>query len=162
MRPHALHAGRGAESVKEQVFPVVVEVEYVKDTQRPRFIIEPQLVGRDSYLSGHLTAGGLDFKVRIYTLDNRTVLVPSEQADADQFEAGSRLDGLLRLRCSPEAPPLPADLNEALCARKVDLASVDPREQAYLLAFLAEARERSIRQGRIAMICDSLEAVRSP
>ncbi|HET9896438.1 MAG TPA: hypothetical protein VFQ44_16045 [Streptosporangiaceae bacterium] len=137
-------------------------MEYVQDAQRPRFIIEPQLVGRDSYLSGQLTAGGIDFKVRIYTLDNRTVLVPSEQVDAEQFGAGSRLDGLLRLRCSPDAPPLPADLSEALCARKADLACVDPREQAYLLAFLAEAREPSIRQGRIAMICDSLEVVRSP
>lgn len=147
--------------MKEQVVPVVVEVEYATDTQRPTFIIEPQLVGRDSYLSGRLTAGGLDFKVRIYTLDNRTVLVPSEPVDAEQFTAGSRLDALLQLHFSPGAPPLPADLNEALRARKVDLASADPREQAYLLAFLAEARERSIRQGRIAMICDSLQAVRS-
>lgn len=140
--------------------PVVVTVQESGQPPRTDFVIVPKLVGEDSYLTGTLSVSSVDLKVRILTLDNRTVLVPAGWHDPlpAALTDGIRIEALLTLRSPCNAPPLPDDLDRALHACGLKIASADPRQQAYLLAFLAEARDTSIRQGRIDLICDSLAA----
>jgi hypothetical protein len=141
--------------------PVVVEVGPWARSGGITFIIEPQLVGEHSYLTGTLSVSGHDLKVRIHTLDNKTILAaePGDEPPDDLVPA-RRMDALLTLRSPASRPPLPSDLSAALSQAGVELDWVDLRQQAYLLAFLAEARAARIRKARIDLICESLRMAR--
>lgn len=142
--------------------PVVVTVHNDSQSARMDFVIVPKLVGEDTYLVGTLSVLSIDLKVRVLTLDNRTVLIPTRHRGPlpAALVEGARLEGMLVLRSPNGVAPLPADLDEELGGRGLNFALVDHRQQAYLLAFLAEARDVGIRQERIELICGSLAVVR--
>jgi hypothetical protein len=128
-----------------------------------QFVLSRRLTGRDTYLSGVLTlAGHPAMPVRVLTLDDVTVLVPDPTpepavtADPAAAAPGHVREGVLWLRASGRAAPVPADLAEAAAAVGLDWASRDPIEVRHLLAFLAEARGEAVRGERIRVIVESL------
>jgi len=104
----------------------------------------------DTFLRAELTIEDLTIPVRIHTLDDLTVLVPSE-ADASVFRGG-RFVGSLLVATGRREFKVPGDLAVAATARGLDIDLLDQSELRYALTFLGQASNLEIRNQRIDAI----------
>lgn len=129
--------------------------------QRPRglqLVLSRRLGGRDTFLSGHLDIDGARIAVRIFTLDDVTVLCPTGGMRLARH--GTRWSGMLHLPHGLRAPSVPADLHQATESQGRTLTALDIAELRYALTFLSESTTPAIREARIAVIVAAMPTTR--
>ncbi|WP_369185154.1 hypothetical protein [Streptomyces sp. Y1] len=115
-------------------------------------VLDRRLDGHDTFLSGILDLGQGAAAVRIFTLDDVTVLRPLETIEAPSPVWA----GILHLPHGLRPRVVPADLADAAQAGSRDLDALDAAELRYALTFLGEATTAQIRMARIAAIVSAL------
>ena len=122
----------------------------------PLLVLTERLDGHDTFLSGSLDVDGVNVPVRIMTLDDVTVLHPTESGTVKTLQA--RWSGTLHLPHGLRPQVIPDDLSSAAGAEGRVLAALDDAELRYALTFLSEATTPEIRTARIAAIVSALPA----
>ena len=125
----------------------------------PLLVLAERLGGHDTFLSGRLDLDGTNIPVRIMTLDDVTVLHPTDSGTLPALEA--HWSGTLHLAHGLRPQKAPGDLESAAEAQGRVLAALDDAELRYALTFLSEATTREIRAARIAVIVSALPPARS-
>src|SRR5690606_29538426 len=117
-------------------------------------VLAERLGGHDTFLSGSLDMDGTSIPVRIMTLDDVTVLHPTDSGAVPTLRA--RWSGTLHLPHGLRPQTAPRDLESAAEAEGRILAALDDAELRYALTFLSEATTPEIRGARIAAIVSAL------
>ena len=125
----------------------------------PLLVLTERLGGHDTFLSGRLDLDGTNIPVRIMTLDDVTVLHPTNPGTVPALRA--RWSGTLHLPHGLRPQTAPGDLESAAEAEGRILGALDDAELRYALTFLSEATTREIRTARIAAIVSALPPARS-
>lgn len=125
----------------------------------PLLVLTERLGGHDTFLSGRLDLDGTSILVRIMTLDDVTVLHPSDPENLPALRA--RWSGTLHLPHGLRPQTAPGDLESAAEVEGRILGALDDAELRYALTFLSEATTPEIRTARIAAIVSALPSARS-
>ncbi|MGH8885166.1 MAG: hypothetical protein ACRDYX_08345 [Egibacteraceae bacterium] len=123
-----------------------------------QLVLSERLDGHDTFLTGVLELDQRQITVRIITLDDVTVLRPT---DPDAFKGmTSTQAGVLHLPHGARRRRVPPDLAAAAAKHQRALDYFDDAELRYALTFLEEATTTDIRRARIAAIVAALPAMR--
>jgi hypothetical protein len=128
-------------------------------SEGPLLVLSRRLDGHDTFLIGSLDIGETTIPVRILTLDDVTVLRPTDSSSAPS--EGTRWHGTLRLPHGLRPRTVPPDLRDAADQDGRFLDALDEAELRYVLTFLSEATTSSIRQDRVRAIVSALPTTRS-
>jgi len=121
-------------------------------------VLDERLDGYDTFLTGRLQVFGETFPVRVFTLDDVTVLRLGEGV---RVEATDWV-GMLHLRPGGRRLAPPADLVALALERRRDLTALDEADLRYALTFLSEATTQPIRDARASVIVDALPGLSAP
>ncbi|MGR3936282.1 hypothetical protein [Streptomyces sp. BRA346] len=135
---------------------VPVEGTVTHSPEGPMLRLSQRLDGHDTFLTGSLDIAETSVRVRILTLDDVTVLRPT-----DSFPAvgdGEHWHGRLHLPHGLRPRSVPPDLNAAADREGRSLNGLDEAELRYVLTFLSEATTRDIRKARIGAVVSTLPA----
>lgn len=125
-----------------------------RSSEGPLLVLSRRLDDHDTFLSGSLEVAEAVIPVRILTLDNVTVLRPTNGSPAPA--EGTRWHGTLRLPHGLRPRSVPPDLREAAKHEGRSLEALDQAELRYALTFLSEATTTAIRQARVGAIVSAL------
>ncbi|MFD7443997.1 hypothetical protein [Streptomyces sp. NPDC059909] len=123
-------------------------------SEGPQLVLSQRLDGQDTFLTGSLDIGERTIPVRILTLDDVTVLRPSDSHLAPT--EGERWHGTLHLPHGLRPRSVPPDLKAAADQEERYLDALDEAELRYVLTFLSEATTTTIRQARVQAIVSAL------
>lgn len=133
---------------------IEVEGEVRTGPNGPAFVLSNRLEGHDTFLTGHLSLDGETIRVRIFTLDDVTVLRPVEATLPG--ESGVLLQATLQLPHGLNLNSVPEDLLSAAADLGRRLDTLDTAELRYALTFLGEASTEQIRRIRVEAIASAL------
>ncbi|SDX97981.1 hypothetical protein SAMN05216215_101837 [Saccharopolyspora shandongensis] len=126
----------------------------------PLLVLSQRLDGHDTFLTGSLKVGEASIVVRILTLDDVTVLRPTDSAGAP---VGTHWHGTLHLPHGLRPRTVPPDLQQAAIREERSLERLDEVELRYALTFLSESTTIAIRRARVDAIVSALPTnTRSP
>jgi hypothetical protein len=135
---------------------VPVEGTVAHSPEGPLLRLSRRLDGHDTFLTGSLNIADSSVPVRILTLDDVTVLRPTNGFPASVD--GERWHGRLHLPHGLRPRSVPPDLNAAADQERRSLDALDEAELRYVLTFLSEATTPDIRQARIEAVVSALPA----
>ncbi|GAB3971096.1 hypothetical protein GCM10029978_045640 [Actinoallomurus acanthiterrae] len=137
---------------------VPVEGTVTHSPEGPLLRLSQRLDGHDTFLTGSLDIAERSIPVRILTLDDVTVLRPTDSflAPAD----GERWHGRLHLPHGLRPRSVPPDLSAAADQEGRSLDGLDEAELRYVLTFLSEATTPAIRQARLRAVVSALPTTR--
>ncbi|MGI5515715.1 hypothetical protein [Streptomyces sp. CA-106131] len=135
---------------------VPVEGTVTHSPEGPLLRLSRRLDGHDTFLTGSVDIEDSSVPVRILTLDDITVLRPTNgfPASAD----GEHWHGRLHVPHGLRPRSVPPDLNAAADQEGRSLGALDDAELRYVLTFLSEATAPDIRQARIEAVVSALPA----
>jgi hypothetical protein len=133
---------------------VAVRGTLIQGPDGPLLVLAQRLDGHDTFLKGSLEMGGTMIPVRILTLDDVTVLRPTDHSAVASAE--SRWEGTLHLPHGLRPRPVPPDLQETAASEGRSLEALDEAELRYVLTFLSESTTTAIRQARVKAIVSAL------
>jgi FMN phosphatase YigB (HAD superfamily) len=116
-------------------------------------VLSERLDGYDTFLTGTLELQGERFNVRIFTLDDVTVLRLDRKP---AWQVLREWTGTLHLPHGARPLTPPTDLTELARNRQRDLTALDEAELRYALTFLGESTSDEIRLQRTMLIVDAL------
>lgn len=118
-----------------------------------------RLSSRNSYLSAQLRVSGGTVMVRVWTMDNLTLLDVLDRIDVvtgSLDDTGSTLTGDLLLRDARELRLIPPELIEHALASGRDVRSLTTADLRYAVTYIDEASDPRIRAERIDVVVRSL------